>query len=101
MARVAIDAVRVRTRGTKRTNGAVGCAASGRAAVAQVLVPRDLVVILRGRGEIEMTVPVEITHGHTGSITGSGGHHHLCPKSTQAVGVLVPRDLVVNARARG
>ena len=80
MARVAVDAVRVRTRRTKRTNGAVGCAASGRAAVAQILVPRDLVVLPRGRGEIEMAVPVEITHGHTVSMIGSGGHHHLFTK---------------------
>ena len=103
MARVAVDAVRVRTRRTKRTNGAVGCAAAGWAAVAQVLVPRDLVVLVRarGRGEIEMAVPVEITHGNTVSTTGSGGHHDLCPKSTQAVGVLVPRDLVVTLRGRG
>ena len=80
MARVAVDAVRVRTRRTKRTNGAVGCAAAGWAAVAQVLVPRDLVVVARGRGEIEMAVPVEITHGNTSSPFGGGGHHDLLAK---------------------
>ena len=44
MARVAVNAVGIKTRSTKRTNGAVGCAAAGWAAVALVLVPRDLVV---------------------------------------------------------
>ena len=48
-----------------------------------------------------MAVPVEITYGNTVSTTGIGGHHNLCPKSTQAVGVLVPRDLAVAARGRG
>ena len=80
MARLAVDAVGVRTRRTKRTNGAVGCAAAGWAAVAHVFVPRDLVVTLRGRGEIEMAIPVEITHGNTVSIIGIGGHHNLFTK---------------------
>jgi hypothetical protein len=71
-----------------------------------VLVPRNLLAIgrpksARCRGEIEMAIPVEITHGNIASTTGIGRHHNLSPKSTQAVSVLVPRDLVVVDRGRG
>ncbi len=78
-------------------------ACARRAEAAGVLVPRDLVVIVRGRSEIEMAVPVEITHGNTRSTNGIDGHHNLCPKSSRAVsvGVLVPRDLVAIPRVRG